>query len=347
MGINQEIFTGSTFCITGGTGSFGSTMVKYLLRNYPEIAEIRVFSRDENKQDNLRNELQANKVKYYIGDVRDESSVSKVTKGANYVFHAAALKQVPSCEFFPDQAVETNINGSRNVINACISHGVSNLVCLSTDKAVYPINAMGMTKALMEKTAQAPVRMNNNGKTTISITRYGNVMLSRGSVIPLFINQIKGSNSLTITDPKMTRFLMSLDESVDLVMHSFTNAEPGDLFVKKAPACDMDTLSKAVISVVGNSETKIKYIGIRHGEKIFESLLSQEEKIKSIETDDYFKVPIDSRTLDYNIYFDEGDQTELPKETEGFTSNNTKQLGVDEVVKLLNSLPDFRKLVEA
>lgn len=338
-------YAGATFCVTGGTGSFGSTMVKHLLMNHPEIEEIRVFSRDENKQDNLRHELQSDKVKYYLGDVRDEKSVHGAIKGSNYVFHAAALKQVPSCEFFPEQAVATNVLGSGNVINACLEKGVQSLVCLSTDKAVYPINAMGISKALMEKMAQAPARKKSSETTTISITRYGNVMMSRGSVIPLFVDQITKLREVTITDPTMTRFLMSLGESIDLVMHAFTNATPGDLFVRKAPACNIDTLVNALQIILGVSEVKRRNIGIRHGEKKFESLLTTEELARSESVPGYFRVPMDARTLNYEIFFETGSNREATP-LEVYTSDSTNQLGTEEVVKLISNLPEFKKMVQ-
>ena len=341
----SEKFSGATFTITGGTGSFGSTMVRHLLTSYSELSEIRVFSRDENKQDLMRHEIGSDKVKFYIGDVRDVRSVSEVMKGVDFAFHAAALKQVPSCEFFPEQAVETNVLGSRNVIEACISAEVKSLVCLSTDKAVYPINAMGISKAMMEKFAQAPARKKTTNKTTISITRYGNVMMSRGSVIPLFIDQILKTEKVTITDPSMTRFLMSLGDSVELVLHAFSNAEPGDLFVRKAPACTVETLVDALCILLKKDNVKREIIGIRHGEKIYESLLSAEESARSSESNEYFRVPMDDRTLNYKIYFEEGSNkvNQLP---EAYTSSTTKQLDAIEVANLVGDLPEFKKHME-
>jgi UDP-N-acetylglucosamine 4,6-dehydratase len=338
-------FNGATFTITGGTGSFGATMVRHLLVEYPKLKEIRVFSRDENKQDLMRHDIGADNVKFYIGDVRDTRSVTEVMKGADFAFHAAALKQVPSCEFFPEQAVETNVLGSRNVIEACISTGVQSLVCLSTDKAVYPINAMGISKAMMEKFAQAPARKNSSDKTTISITRYGNVMMSRGSVIPLFIEQIVNNGRVTITDPSMTRFLMSLSDSVDLVLHAFSNAQPGDLFVRKASACTVETLVSALCILLEKSQVEREVIGIRHGEKIFESLLSAEELVRSSATVDYFRVPMDDRTLNYKIYFEEGSgkTNQMP---DAYTSSSTNQLNPEEVAKLIGNLPEFKKYME-
>jgi UDP-glucose 4-epimerase len=337
----QNNFSGATVCVTGGTGSFGSTMVRHLLHSEPNLREIRVFSRDENKQDNLRNELQSELVKYYIGDVRDYGSVANVVKGSDYVFHASALKQVPSCEFFPDQALATNTLGSANVINAAIQSSVDSLVCLSTDKAVYPINAMGMSKAMMEKIAQAPARTKNSGNTTISVTRYGNVMMSRGSVIPIFIDQILKGESVTVTNPKMTRFLMSLSESVDLVLHAFKNANPGDLFVRKAPACTIEILIEGIALILEKSIVEPKIIGTRHGEKMYESLLSSEENSKSEDMGEYFKVPIDDRTLNYKIYFEEGQ--EALTTPSAYTSDSTQQLNPEEVAQLISNLPEYKK----
>jgi UDP-N-acetylglucosamine 4,6-dehydratase len=338
-------FDGATFTITGGTGSFGSTMVRHLLNRHPKLEEIRVFSRDENKQEIMRHEIGSDKVKFYIGDIRDERSVAEVMKGVDFTFHAAALKQVPSCEFFPEQAVETNVIGSRNVIEACVQSKVKSLVCLSTDKAVYPINAMGISKAMMEKIAQAPARKKTADKTTISVTRYGNVMMSRGSVIPLFIDQIINSNRVTITEPLMTRFLMSLEESVELVLHAFSNAEPGDLFVRKAPACTVETLVDALCILLEKSDVKRENIGIRHGEKIYESLLSAEESSRSSESIEYFRVPMDDRTLNYKIYFEAG-LNKVNQIPEAYTSSSTTQLNANEVAKLVGNLPEFEKYME-
>jgi UDP-glucose 4-epimerase len=338
-------FIGATFTITGGTGSFGSTMVQHLLNEHPNLEEIRVFSRDENKQDLMRHQIGSDKVKFYIGDVRDVRSVTEVMKGADFAFHAAALKQVPSCEFFPEQAVETNVLGSRNVIEACLNAGVKSLVCLSTDKAVYPINAMGISKAMMEKFAQAPARKKITGNTTISVTRYGNVMMSRGSVIPLFIDQIITSGKVTITDLTMTRFLMSLGDSVDLVLHAFSNAQPGDLFVRKAPACTVEILVDALCLLLDKKGVKREAIGIRHGEKIFESLLTSEELARSEESKDYFQVPLDDRTLNYKIYFEEGYQ-KVDSMPEAYTSSSTNQLTAVEVAELIRNLPEFKKHME-
>jgi UDP-N-acetylglucosamine 4,6-dehydratase len=329
----------STVVITGGTGSFGSTMAKYLLTK--SVAEVRIFSRDEAKQDAMRHAIQDPRVKFYIGDTRDSDSVNGVIKGADLVFHAAALKQVPSAEFFPLEAVKTNINGSANVLRASIEHGVSGVVCLSTDKAVYPINAMGMSKALMEKTAQAFARDSQGSKTTISITRYGNVMYSRGSVIPLFIEQIRSGKPVTITDPTMTRFLMSLAQSVDLVEYAFEHAQTGDLFVRKAPAATIETLAAALIEIFGNGKSEIQNIGFRHGEKLYESLLSTEERAKAEDKGNYFRVPLDDRDLNYSSYFEQGEKR--AEELEAYTSHNTQRLDTAGVKELLLTIPEIRQ----
>ena len=328
----------SVVTITGGTGSFGSTMVKDLIKQ--DVAEIRIFSRDENKQDSMRNSIKDERVRFFIGDVRDASSVENVMKGTEYVFHAAALKQVPSCEFFPMQASLTNVTGSSNVLDAAIKAGVKSVVCLSTDKAVYPINAMGMSKALMEKVAQSYARNIGSGTTKVAITRYGNVMMSRGSVIPLFLDQIKNGQPVTITNGTMTRFLMSLSDSVELVKYAFTNANSGDLFVKKAPGCTVDVLVEALSKIAGKSgKVEVKNIGIRHGEKMSEVLLGSEERARATDLGDFFQVPLDTRSLDYHVYFDKGQ--EQSKEVEPYTSSNTKQLSVDEVVDLVSKLPEY------
>ena len=328
----------SVVTITGGTGSFGSTMVKDLLKQ--DVSEIRIFSRDENKQDSMRNSIKDERVRFFIGDVRDVSSVENVMKDTEYVFHAAALKQVPSCEFFPMQASLTNVTGSSNVLDAAIKAGVKSVVCLSTDKAVYPINTMGMSKALMEKVAQSYARNMGSGSTKIAITRYGNVMMSRGSVIPLFLDQIKNGQPVTITHGSMTRFLMSLSDSVELVKYAFTNANSGDLFVKKAPGCTVDVLVEALSKIAGKSgKVEVKNIGIRHGEKMSEVLLGSEERARAIDLGDFFQVPLDTRSLDYHVYFDKGQ--EKSKEVEPYTSSNTKQLSVDEVVDLISELPEY------
>jgi UDP-N-acetylglucosamine 4,6-dehydratase/5-epimerase len=337
-------FKGSTVTITGGTGSFGSTMVRELLATSAE--QIRIFSRDENKQDLMRNALKDDRLRFYIGDVRDRESVKKALKGSDFVFHAAALKQVPSCEFFPKEAVSTNIYGSANVIEEGITAGAKSVVCLSTDKAVYPINAMGISKSMMEKVAQATARENLTSETRIAITRYGNVMLSRGSVIPLFVEQILNGKPVTVTNPDMTRFMMSLQDSVELVKHAFQNANTGDLFVRKAPACTIQTLVAALYKVLNReSEIQISYIGTRHGEKLFESLLSQEERGFAQESEEYFKVPLDTRTLDYEVYFEKGENRQSASES--FNSHNTHQMNVDEVAVLLKNNSEFKKLLDS
>jgi UDP-N-acetylglucosamine 4,6-dehydratase/5-epimerase len=333
---------GSVITITGGTGSFGSTMAKYALDQ--GAAELRIFSRDEAKQDAMRHSFSDDRVKFFIGDVRDEKSVSNVVRGSNLIFHAAALKQVPSCEFFPLEAVATNIQGSSNVLRSAIEYGVDSVVCLSTDKAVYPINAMGMSKALMEKTATSFARSNQNTKTRIAITRYGNVMYSRGSVIPLFINQIKQNKPITVTDSQMTRFLMSLSESVELVKYAFENAETGDLFVRKAPAATVQTLVEALFDLFNAKNQSIQNIGIRHGEKLFESLLGTEERALAKESDDYFRVPLDTRTLDYAVFFEEGEQRN--PNLDSYTSHNTTRLDKEGVKKLLLTLPEVKRELE-
>lgn len=341
--MEMQGLTDSIITITGGTGSFGKTMVEHVLSQ--GVSEVRVFSRDETKQDEMRNEFQNEKLKFYIGDVRDPESVDRAVRGANYVFHAAALKQVPSCEFFPDQAVLTNVVGSKNVITSSISHSIESLVCLSTDKAVYPINAMGMTKSLMEKYVIASSRHSYPNKTTLSITRYGNVMMSRGSVIPLFLKQAIAGEKLTITNPDMTRFLMSLEESVQLVQHAFLNANQGDLFVRKAPACSIKILAGAIWKIVRpNTEPEFNIIGTRHGEKVFESLLSSEEFTLAKDEENYYRVGMDSRSLDYSLYFDNGSPNEIQ---DPYTSHNTRQLNEDEVIQLLLNLPSFTELLKS
>ena len=329
----------SIVTITGGTGSFGSTMVQHVLSK--GAAEVRVFSRDESKQDVLRNNLQDDRIKFYIGDVRDQQSVDSAIKGSDLVFHAAALKQVPSCEFFPLEAVATNVQGSANVLRSSLNFSVSSVVCLSTDKAVYPINAMGMSKALMEKTATSFARNNPKSKTKIAITRYGNVMFSRGSVIPLFIKQIKSGKPITVTDLNMTRFLMSLSDSVDLVNYAFENASSGDLLVRKAPAATVEVLVEALKQLFDVADAKTQLIGVRHGEKIYESLLSTEEMAHAIDQDTYFRVPLDTRGLDYSIYFEEGESR--TEELSSYTSHNTVRLDVEGVKKLLLTLPEVQQ----
>ncbi len=333
----EKGFDGKTLLITGGTGSFGNAVLKRFIRT--GIGEIRVFSRDEKKQDDMRHLLQetypesASKVKFYIGDVRDPSSVKNVVRGVDYIFHAAALKQVPSCEFFPIEAVKTNVLGTENVLQAAIDAGVSRVICLSTDKAAYPINAMGTSKAMMEKVIMADSR--NAGKTVIACTRYGNVMCSRGSVIPLFIDRIREGLPLTVTDPTMTRFIMSLEEAVDLVLYAFANAEPGDIFVQKAPASTIGDLAEAVRQLF-DPNADIKIIGIRHGEKMYETLLTKEECLRAEDLGDFFRVRADNRDLNYDNYFTNG---QIKKPTiEEFNSDNTDRLDVEGVKEKLLSL---------
>ncbi|WP_206473245.1 SDR family NAD(P)-dependent oxidoreductase [Dietzia sp. KRD202] len=333
--------SGATVAITGGTGSFGSTMAQHLLRK--DVSAVHILSRDEAKQDEMRSRLDEPRLKFFLGDVRDIQSVENAFAGVDYAFHAAALKQVPSCEFFPDQAVKTNVDGSANVIRAAHKLGVASVVCLSTDKAVYPVNAMGMSKALMEKTAQAFARNHPESHTTVSVTRYGNVMYSRGSVIPLFVRQLREGRPMTVTDGTMTRFLMSLQESVDLVEHAFFNAEPGDLFVKKAPACTVETLARATAKVLGFEDPAIVNIGVRHGEKLYETLLSREEMAKATDQGDYFRVPLDARSLQYSVYVDQGDSE--AREAKDFDSNNTDQLSIDQAAELIADLPEMQNVV--
>ncbi len=333
---------GATVLITGGTGSFGSIMVGHLLSR--GVGQVRVLSRDEAKQDEMRRRVDDPRLKLFVGDVRDLDSVQSASVDVDFVFHAAALKQVPSCEFFPEQAVKTNVVGSRNVIEAAAASGVRSVVCLSTDKAVYPVNAMGMSKALMEKTAQAFARNHPDSATTVSVTRYGNVMYSRGSVIPLFVQQTQEGRPLTVTEPTMTRFLMSLQESVDLVEHAFLHAEPGDLFVRKAPASTVETLARAVASLLGDSSPSITRLGMRHGEKMHETLLSREEIAKAHDQGDYFRVPLDARSLQYELYFEEGE--DLPARLDDYTSENTERLDVEATKQLLLRLPEFDRLLE-
>lgn len=326
--------------ITGGTGSFGNAVLHRFLKS--DIREIRIFSRDEKKQEDMRISLGSSKVKFHLGDVRDYRSIFEAMSGVDYVFHAAALKQVPSCEFYPMEAVKTNVLGADNVMSAAIAQNVKRVVVLSTDKAVYPINAMGLSKALMERTMVAKARMCPPDKTVFCVTRYGNVMASRGSVIPLFVSQIKQGNPLTITDPKMTRFLMSLEDSVSLVLHAFEYGEQGDLFVQKAPAATVQTMAEALLHIF-DSRQSINIIGTRHGEKLFESLLSREEMVKAIDLGSYYRVPMDSRDLNYGKYFVSG--SERVSEVEDYTSHNTQRLSVDEVQSLLRTLPYIREVL--
>ncbi len=332
------IFKDKTLMITGGTGSFGNAVLNRFLKT--DIGEIRVFSRDEKKQDDMRHEFQskmpeaADKIKFYIGDVRSLESCRAAMHGVDFIFHAAALKQVPSCEFFPMEAVRTNILGTDNVLTAAIDEGVESVICLSTDKAAYPINAMGISKALEEKVAIAKSRMSKN--TKICCTRYGNVMCSRGSVIPLWIDQIKSGNQITITEPSMTRFIMSLDEAVDLVLFAFEHGENGDLLIQKAPACTIMTQALAVCELFGGDKEKIKIIGIRHGEKMYETLLTNEECARAIDMGDFYRIPADNRGLNYDKYFKEGD--EARNTLTDFNSNNTKLLDVEQTKEKIASL---------
>ncbi|MCY0979378.1 polysaccharide biosynthesis protein [Chryseobacterium wangxinyae] len=325
--------------ITGGTGSFGTAVLNRFLKT-DHFKEIRIFSRDEKKQDDMRNLYKNDKIKYYIGDVRDFSSVEPATRGVDYIFHAAALKQVPSCEFFPMQAVKTNVEGTQNVIRAATANKVQKVICLSTDKAAYPINAMGISKAMMEKVAVAESR--NTNDTVVCLTRYGNVMASRGSVIPLFLNQIQKGEPITITDPNMSRFFMSLEDAVDLVLFAFQHANPGDLFVNKAPAGSIGDLAKALIELTGK-DVPVKVIGTRHGEKLYETLCTREEMAKAEDMGDFYRVPADNRDLNYAQYFSEGE--EEVAQIEDYHSHNTKQEGVEGLKKLISTLPLIRKEV--
>ena len=335
------MFSGKTLLITGGTGSFGNAVLNRFL-NTDHFNEIRIFSRDEKKQDDMRTQLQNEKLKFYIGDVRDYNSIERAMHGVDYVFHAAALKQVPSCEFFPLEATKTNVFGTQNVIDAAVANKVSKVICLSTDKAAYPINAMGISKALMEKVAIAASRNIINNTTTVCLTRYGNVMASRGSVIPLFLNQIKEGKTITITDPNMTRFLMSLEEAVELVLFAFEHGNQGDLFVNKAPAGTIGDLAQALKELC-NADTEIKVIGTRHGEKLYETLCTREEMTKAQDMGDFYRVAADNRNLNYNQYFTEG-ETDLSL-IEDYHSHNTQQLGVEGMKKLLSNLPLIKREV--
>ena len=341
MGVDE--MNGATVAITGGTGSFGSTMVSHLLTR--GVAALHVLSRDEVKQDEMRKRFADPRLKFFLGDVRDYDSVAGALVDTDFVFHASALKQVPSCEFFPQQAVKTNVFGSHNVIEAAAASAVRSLVCLSTDKAVYPVNAMGMSKALMERTAQAFARSHPNSKMTVSVTRYGNVMYSRGSVIPMFVKQVQSGEPMTLTEPRMTRFLMSLQGAVDLVEHAFTNAEPGDLFVRKAAASTIEVLARAVASLLGVEDPELKLIGIRHGEKLHETLLSREEMVKAEENGEYFRVPLDARSLQYELYYEQGEPRKA--ELDDYTSENTEQMGIEQTKALLLELPEIQALVRA
>jgi UDP-glucose 4-epimerase len=334
----MSVFNGKTLLITGGTGSFGNAVLNRFLRT--DIGEVRIFSRDEKKQDDMRHDFQArmpevaNKIKFYIGDVRSKSTLKYAMKDVDYVFHAAALKQVPSCEFFPMEAVKTNVIGTDNTLDAAIDAGVKCVICLSTDKAAYPINAMGITKAIEEKIAVAKSRL--SGDTKICCTRYGNVMCSRGSVIPLWIDQIRKGNPITLTEPKMTRFIMSLEEAVDLVLFAFVNGKNGDILVQKAPACTIQTQAEAVCELFGGKKEDIKVIGIRHGEKMYETLLTKEEAAKAIDMGNFYAVPADNRDLNYDKYFKEGDTKRAL--IEEFNSNNTRILNLEETKEKIASL---------
>ncbi len=343
----MSLFTGKTLMITGGTGSFGNAVLNRFLQT--DIGEIRIFSRDEKKQDDMRHEFQSkmpevsDKIKFFIGDVRDLASVKNAMNSVDYIFHAAALKQVPSCEFFPIEAVKTNVMGTENILTAAIDEGVKTIICLSTDKAAYPVNAMGTSKAMMEKVIVAKSRTVNPEKTKICCTRYGNVMCSRGSVIPLWIEQMKEGKPITITDPNMTRFIMSLDEAVDLVLFAFENGVSGDILVQKAPACTIEVLAKAVTEIF-KPETEIKVIGIRHGEKMYETLLTNEECAHATDMGNFYRVPADKRSLNYDKYYNDGDIDRNPL-TE-FNSNNTELLNVEQVKEKILSLKYIQEELE-
>lgn len=335
----MEIFKDRVILITGGTGSFGNAVLSSLLKT--DVKELRIFSRDEKKQDDLRKKIANHKVKFYLGDVRDYKSILNAVKGVDFIFHAAALKQVPSCEFYPMEAVKTNIFGTENLIDAAIECEVSRLICLSTDKAVYPINAMGISKAMMEKILVAKTRNLDNSQTIGCCTRYGNVMASRGSVIPLFIEQILANQPVTITDPNMTRFMMSLEESVNLVFHAFQNASNGDIFVQKAPATRIETLVKALLELFGRQDHPVKIIGTRHGEKLYETLLSREEMTRAEDQGMYYRVKPDMRDLNYKIYYESGEEA-VSKSTD-YTSHITKQLDLQTTMDLLRELDFVQK----
>jgi UDP-N-acetylglucosamine 4,6-dehydratase/5-epimerase len=336
------MFKGKTLMITGGTGSFGNAVLNRFLDT--GIKEIRIFSRDEKKQEDMRIRLRNDKVKFYIGDVRDYNSVNFAMPGVDFIFHAAALKQVPSCEFYPMEAVRTNVLGTENVLNAAVANGVKRVIVLSTDKAVYPINAMGLTKALLEKVMIAKSRTINGTETILCGTRYGNVMASRGSVIPLFIDQIKDGKPLTITDPNMTRFLMSLDDAVDLVIYAFQHGKQGDMFVQKAPASTIGDLAKAIIDLF-KSSSEIKIIGTRHGEKLYETLVTREEMTKAIDLGNYYRIPADNRDLNYNKFFVEGEIK--VSEQEDYNSHNTKRLNIEEVKELVSTISEVQEALKA
>ena len=337
------MFNNKTLMITGGTGSFGQTVLKRFLDT--DVQEIRVFSRDEKKQEDMRIALNHPKLRFYIGDIRDEVSLRQAMKGVSYVFHAAALKQVPSCEFHPMEAVRTNVIGTENVLNSAADSGVERVVVLSTDKAVYPINAMGISKAMAEKVMVAKARLQQAGETVFCATRYGNVMASRGSVIPLFVNQLKAGRPLTVTDPHMTRFLMSLEDSVDLVLYAFTHGRQGDIFVQKAPASTLENLSQALKELLGKSGQETHVIGTRHGEKLYESLISREEMAHALDMGEYYRIPADNRDLNYAKYFSEG-ETDIST-LDDYTSHNTHRLNVEEVKSLLLTLDYIKEELNA
>lgn len=335
------MFKSKVLLITGGTGSFGNAVLRRFINS--EISEIRIFSRDEKKQDDMRKKFNNSKLKFYIGDVRDYQSILNATRGVDFIYHAAALKQVPSCEFYPIEAVKTNVLGTDNVLEAAIANDVKRVVCLSTDKAVYPINAMGISKAMMEKVIVAKSR-NVPSRTTICTTRYGNVMASRGSVIPLFVEQVLNGNPITITDPTMTRFMMTLDDAVDLVLHAFEHGQNGDIFVQKAPSATIKVLANAVLNLMKSPDHPINVIGTRHGEKLFEALCSREEMLVAVDQGDYYRIPADNRDLNYGKFFDQG-RSELTN-FEDYNSHNTYRLNVQEMESLLLNL-DFMKKIEA
>lgn len=332
------MFNNKTLLITGGTGSFGNAVLRRLLGT--EIKEIRIFSRDEKKQDDMRKQYNNPKLKFYLGDVRDLNSITDAMRGVDYVFHAAALKQVPSCEFYPMQAVQTNIVGAENVLNCAINADVKKVIVLSTDKAVYPINAMGVSKAMMEKVAVAKSRNLPNNEIIIACTRYGNVMASRGSVIPLFIDQIRNNKEITITDPAMTRFMMSLDQAVELVLFAFTNGRNGDIFVQKAPAATIDLLAKTLTKMLKKPDHKIRVIGTRHGEKLYEALLTREEKVSAQDMGEYYRIPADTRDLNYSKFFEEGE--EVVTQADEYHSHNTHRLTGEELREMLIGLREIQ-----
>ena len=338
--MKKEIFKNKILLLTGGTGSFGNAVLRRFLNS--DLKEIRIFSRDEKKQDDMRQFYKNPKIKYFVGDVRDLRSVDNAMRGVDYVFHSAALKQVPSCEFFPIEAVNTNVLGCQNVIDSAVEHGVQKIIVLSTDKAVYPINAMGMTKALSEKVMVAKSRDFNSkdSNTLMCGTRYGNVMASRGSVIPLFVDQIKAGRPITITEPKMTRYMMTLEDAVELVLFAFNNGNPGDIFVQKSPAATIETVAKALLELY-KAKNEIKIIGVRHGEKIFETLVNREEMAKSKDLENYYRIPADTRDLNYNKFFTEGEASVASAEE--YTSHNTYQLNLEETKKLLLKLRFIRE----